>query len=204
MHIDAMINSFIVSYGIISIFLLIFLEYAGVPLPSEATLPLMAIFITSGKISFLAAIVASTLVGLLGSIVSYLSGKFFKDRLYKYINMKNGKLKKSLSLSLKYMKKYGKFSMSIARVMPVVRTFISIPAGISGMNIYEFIIYSTFGIFAWNSILIYLGYILGSNIEQISYIMSKYSVIICITAILGIVIFYFMKKKNITKHRRRM
>lgn len=196
MHIDAMINSFIVNYGIISIFLLIFLEYAGVPLPSEATLPLMAIFITSGKISFQAAILASTLVGLLGSIVSYLSGKFFKDRLFKYINMKNGKLKKSLSLSLKYMKKYGKFSMSIARVMPVVRTFISIPAGISGMNIYEFIIYSSFGIFAWNFILIYLGYILGSNIEQISYIMSKYAVIICITAILVIVIFYFMKKKK--------
>ncbi|WP_027701163.1 DedA family protein [Metaclostridioides mangenotii] len=196
MNIDAMIYSYIINYGIISIFILIFLEYAGVPLPSEATLPLMAIFIANGKISFFSAIIASTIIGLIGSIVSYLTGKFFKEKLFKYINMKNRKMKKSLNLSLKYMKKYGKFSMSIARVMPVVRTFISIPAGASEMKMSEFTIYSSIGILAWNSILIYLGCILGNNIKQISYIMSRYAIILGILAVLVIIVYFFILKRN--------
>jgi len=196
MNIDAMIYSYIINYGIINIFILIFLEYAGVPLPSEATLPLMAIFIANGKISFFSAIIASTIIGLIGSIVSYLTGKFFKEKLIKYINMKNRKMKKSLNLSLKYMKKYGKFSMSIARVMPVVRTFISIPAGASEMKMSEFTIYSSIGILAWNSILIYLGCILGNNIKQISYIMSRYAIILGILAVLVIIVYFFILKRN--------
>ncbi|MEG1131286.1 MAG: DedA family protein [Romboutsia sp.] len=201
MHIDVMIKEFITNYGLISIFLLIFLEYLGVPLPSEATLPLMALFIISGKISFLSAILLSTAVGLLGSIASYMIGKFFKEHLFKYINMKDGRLKKSLNLSLVYMNKYGRFSMVIARVMPVARTVISIPAGASGMKLSEFITYSSIGIITWNFILIYLGCILGNNIAKISYIVSKYSAIMFILIGLVLIIYYFRKRN--TKHKRR-
>lgn len=197
MHLDAIVNNFIVSYGMTSLFLLIFLEYIGIPFPSEATLPLMAIFIKSGQISFTLAVIVSTLVGLLGSLISYLIGKFFKKRILIYIN-KNKKYKKSLKASIMYMSKFGKFSMIIGRIMPVVRTFISIPAGSSEMGISEFIIYSSIGIFLWNFFLIYLGYELGKNIEQISYIMNNYAVIISNITIF-IIVCYFIKKKIIKK-----
>ncbi len=197
MHLDAIVNNFIVSYGMTSLFLLIFLEYIGIPFPSEATLPLMAIFIKSGQISFTLAVIVSTLVGLLGSLISYLIGKFFKKRILIYIN-KNKKYKKSLKSSIMYMSKFGKFSMIIGRIMPVVRTFISIPAGSSEMEISEFIIYSSIGIFLWNFFLIYLGYELGKNIEQISYIMNNYAVIISSITIF-IIVCYFIKKKIIKK-----
>lgn len=198
MHLDAIVNNFILSYGMISLFLLVLLEYIGIPFPSEATLPLMAIFIKNGQISFTVAIIVSTLVGLLGSLISYFIGKFFKKNILNYIKNKNEKYKKSLQTSIMYMSKFGKFSMIIGRIMPVVRTFISIPAGASEMKISEFIIYSSIGIFLWNFFLIYLGYELDKNIEQISYIMNNYAVIISSITIF-IIVCYFIKKKILKK-----
>jgi len=198
MHLDDIVNNFILSYGMISLFVLVLLEYIGIPFPSEATLPLIAIFINSGKISFTSAVIVSTLVGLLGSLISYLMGKFFKERILQYIKSKNEKYKKSLKTSIMYMRKYGKISMIIGRIMPVVRTFISIPAGASEMKISEFIIYSSIGIFLWNFFLIYLGYVLGKSIEQISYIMSNYAVAMS-SIVIFIIACYFIKKKILNK-----
>lgn len=93
-----------------------------------------------------------------------------------------------------YLKKYDKLSVMLSRAIPLARTFISIPAGMSKMNITYFILYSSIGITFWNFILIYLGYILGDNIERVMLIMKNYSLLVFAILTLSIIIYYVKRK----------
>ena len=180
-------------YGLISIFLVIMLEYANFPLPSEIVLPFVGIMIAKGNINFVLALIISILGGIVGSITNYLLGLYFGKPLLKYIVKKYPKIQTSIKSSMWYMNKYGKMSVMLARVVPVARTVISIPAGIGKMNINIFILYSTIGISVWNTLLIFLGYILGDNLSQITYIVKNYSLIVGI--VLAVVLAIFCSKK---------
>ena len=107
------------------------------------------------------------------------------------------KTRYSIKSSMWWMNKYGKISVMLARVIPVARTIISIPAGINKMNINIFVLYSTIGISLWNTILIFLGYILGDNLSNIAYLIKNYSLIVGIVLVSVIVIIYSKKRKKI-------
>ncbi len=169
--------------------------YATFPLPSEVVLPFIGIMVAGGNINFTLALIVSILGGIVGSITNYLLGLYFGKPLLKHMVKKYPKIKPSIDSSVWWMNKYGKVSVMLARVVPVARTVISIPAGINKMNINIFILYSTIGISLWNALLIFLGYILGDNLSQIAYIIKNYSVVVGI--VLAVVaIFYIIKMKS--------
>ena len=195
MDFNIIAKDLIQQYGLISIFLVVLLEYANFPLPSEVVLPFIGIMVAGGNIDFTLALIVSIIGGIVGSITNYLLGLYFGKPLLKYMVKKYPKIKPSIDSSVWWMNKYGKISVMLARVVPVARTVISIPAGINKMNINIFILYSTIGISLWNAILIFLGYMLGDNLSQIAYILKNYSVIVGI--VLAIVaIFYIIKIKS--------
>lgn len=194
MDINIIIQNFIEHYGLLSIFLIIMLEYANIPLPSEVVLPFVGIMVAKGNISFISAITVSVLAGIIGSITNYLIGLYFGKPVIKYLLNKFPRTKRSVKSSTLYLNKYGKLSVMFARVIPLARTFISIPAGAIKMNIFIFILYSSIGIGVWNFILINLGYILGDNLEKITYIMKNYSIIVAILLVVMGVIYYIIKK----------
>lgn len=197
MDINTLVKHFIEQYGLISIFLIVMLEYANFPLPSEIVLPFLGIMIAQGNINFILALIVSILGGIVGSIINYYIGFYFGKPVLKYITKKYPKMQKSVTSSMWWLDKYGKASVMLARVVPVARTVISIPAGMSRMNISVFTVYSCIGIGIWNAVLIYLGYILGDNLSQIAYVMKHYSlIIILITAILLIGYYINRKKKS--------
>lgn len=193
MDINNFIQNFIEHYGIISIFLIVMLEYANFPLPSEVVLPFVGIMVAKGNIDFTLSIVVSILAGVLGSITNYFIGFYFGKPIIKYLLDKYPRTKNSVKSSMWWLNKYGKLSVMFARIIPLARTFISIPAGITKMNMFIFILYSSIGIGIWNFVLIYLGYILGGNLQKISYIMKNYAIIIGLI-LLTICIIYYIKK----------
>lgn len=193
MDINNFIQNFIEQYGIISIFLIVMLEYANFPLPSEVVLPFVGIMVAKGNIDFTLSIIVSILAGVLGSITNYFIGFYFGKPIIKYLLDKYPRTKNSVKSSMWWLNKYGKLSVMFARIIPLARTFISIPAGITKMNMFIFILYSSIGIGIWNFVLIYLGYILGGNLQKISYIMKNYAIIIGLI-LLTICIIYYIKK----------
>ena len=197
MDIKILVQNFIEQYGLISIFVIVMLEYANFPLPSEVVLPLVGMMVAKGDMNFTTALTASILAGIMGSITNYLIGLYFGKPIIKYLLNKYPKTKKSVKSSIRWFKKYDKLSLILARVIPVARTFISIPAGISKMNMSIFIVYSSIGISLWNSTLIYLGYVLGNNLDKIICIMKNYSIIIVLILVLFTGIYYIIRKHKI-------
>ena len=205
MNLKLLIEEFIINYGLISIFIIVALEYANLPLPSELVLPLIGIFAFEYDMNFIQVLTASVLGGLSGSIINYYLGLKLGKPLVDMLATRFPSTKKSIRASYSWIKKYDKSSIMISRLIPVARTFISIIAGVIKMNIIAFIIYSTIGISLWNLILISAGYILSDKLHIIISILKKYSlfVIILIIIILG---FYILKNKlnkknNIKKTR---
>jgi membrane protein DedA with SNARE-associated domain len=188
------VQEFIHQYGLISVFVLVMLEYANIPLPSEIVLSFVGIMAASGNIDFSSAVIVSILGGIIGSLINYFIGLYFGKPVVKYIVKKFPRTKKSVTSSMDLLKKYDKLAVLFARTIPLARTFISIPAGILKMNIFVFIIYSTIGISIWNFILIYLGYILGDNIHTVFYIMETYSIIVVATFVILLGLYYFKRK----------
>lgn len=197
MDFNILAENLIEQYGLISIFLVVMLEYANFPLPSEIVLPFIGIMISRGNINFALALMVSVFGGIVGSITNYLIGLYFGKPLLKYMMKKYPKTQPSIRSSMWWMNKYGKISVMIARVVPVARTVISIPAGINKMNISIFILYSTIGISVWNIILISLGYIFGDNLSLIAYMVKNYSLIVGTLLVIVVLIFYRKKRKKI-------
>lgn len=152
-----MVNSF----GYLGIFISTSLEYGCFPVSSEVLLPFIGFFVFGGEISLFGAILVSTAGGIAGSLVCYCFGRFGRRFIEKTLCSKYSSLKKGLEKAGRVFDKYGSKSVLIARVFPIARTYISIPAGLMGMNIYVFVIYTAVGSFVWNTMLISAGYFLG-------------------------------------------
>lgn len=202
MEISLLIEEFIKNYGIVSIFIIVALEYANAPLPSELVLPLVGILALKFDMSLSLVIIASILGGLFGSIINYYLGYKFGQPLLALIKNKYPKTKKSIKASYRWLAKYEKISVMLSRLVPLARTFISIVAGVTKMNVVEFAIYSGIGIAIWNTILIFIGYILGNNMSLISTILKNYSnVLIVILGVVFVGYFIIRHKKHKVKNQ---
>jgi membrane protein DedA with SNARE-associated domain len=190
------IESFIVNYGLISIFIIVALEYANLPLPSELVLPVVGIFAFEYNMNFVQVLVISILGGLTGSIINYYLGLKLGKPLIDTVSTKFPSTKKSIRASYAWIRKYDKSSIMLSRLIPVARTFISIVAGVIKMNIIAFIIYSTIGIGIWNLILISAGYILGDKLHIITLMLEKYSLLVFILVIIILGIYILKQKIN--------
>lgn len=195
-----LIEEFMVNYGLVSIFIIVALEYANLPLPSEVVLPVVGIFACEYNIDFIQVLMVSTLGGVVGSIINYYLGLKFGKPLIDTLSIKFPSTKKSIRASYSWIKKYDRLSIMISRLVPVARTFISIVAGVIKMNIIAFIIYSTIGITIWNAILISCGYLLGDNLNLITSILKQYSLVVAILIIIIVIMYIF---KNNSKFKRK-
>lgn len=197
---DSLIN-LISSTGYPGVFLVILIEYSCFffPIPSEVTLPFIGYLASIKSISLLGAIVISSLAGITGSLICYYIGYFGGNPVLHFISKKYKSTMKPINYSKQWFTRYGKFSILLGRLLPVVKSFISFPAGIAKMNIFIFILYSSIGIALWNTILISLGYFLGSNWRVVEDFIGEYKLIVgVIFLILLITLIYikFIKKKR--------
>lgn len=168
------------SYGYIGVFLLILIENIFPPIPSELILLFGGFMTTYTKLNIIGMIISSTLGSLIGALLLYKIGTIFsKEKLKILISGKLGrvlKLKNSdIDNANKWFTNEGKKTVFFGRFIPLIRSIISIPAGINKMNISKFITYTLLGSVIWNLVLIILGHIVGRNWKAILKIFKLYS-----------------------------
>lgn len=190
-------------FGYLGVFLLIAIENIFPPIPSEVILTFGGYMTTYTKLNIPLVILFSTLGSLVGAIALYFIGKILnKERLKKIVSGKIGKIlclkQEDIDKADAWFDKRGEKCVFFCRFVPIVRSLISIPAGMSEMNIPKFLIYTTIGSLIWNSVLVILGGIVGDNWEVIVNIFDTYSnvaLILLIILFFGF-IFWFYKKKR--------
>ena len=153
---------FLIEYGSIVLFIIVFLEYLNLPgLPSGIIMPAAGLLVAKSDISFIYMLVMSVIAGLLGSWVLYFLGSFFGEPTMNWLVKKFPKTQGTIDKTNHYINKYGNKGVFITRLLPVVRTIISFAAGFVKMNFISFSIYSTLGITIWNFVYILAGYLIG-------------------------------------------
>ena len=190
-------------YGYIGVFLLIMIENVFPPIPSEVILLFGGFMTTYTKLNIVGMVVASTLGSIFGAIILYYIGKIFnKDRLKKLIS---GKLGKILRLKVSdidnadsWFDNKGNKTVFFCRFIPLIRSLISIPAGMSEMPMVKFLLYTLFGSLIWNTVLIIVGSVVGENWTKIVGILDTYShiVVIILFIIVVIGIYFFYRKRS--------
>ena len=189
----------IVNYGYIGMFIGMVLEAVIIIIPSEAILATGGILASKGIFSF----TGSFITGLLGSIfcaiviyfMGYFGGKAFVKKYGKYFFMKEEDLEKSDS----WFNKYGMVSALVCRNIPIVRTLISLPIGITKQSFIKFLIYTTIGSIPWTLAFTYFGYTLGDNWIIINTYLSHLKTpirIIIIIIVLRLIYILFSRRKN--------
>lgn len=172
-------------------------ESSCIPFPSEIILPFGGLMVAQGNISLLQANIAAAIGSLIGSLIAYFVGSYggrpFILKYGKYFFISN----KHFYSAEKVFRKHGILAVCLGRMLPVIRTFISLPAGIAKIDKKKFIFYSTLGMLPWNFILIYLGYIFGKDYEaKIRPYFKGFENLIISTLIIGIVTFLIYKLFN--------
>ena len=161
------IIQFIDSTGYIGIFILMTLESALIPLPSEITMPFSGFLVQQGKLNFWLVVLAGAFGNLVGSWIAYGIGYYLEEHVIVKWIRKWGKFllitEHEYERSLSWLRKYGDQVAFFSRVLPAIRTFISLPAGLSEMNIWKFSFYTFLGSLLWSIALTYIGVRFGSQ-----------------------------------------
>ena len=171
------------------------MESALIPIPSEIIMPFSGFLVTTGSLGSIGVILAGSLGNLVGSIATYFLGiklgRAFLIKYGRYIFFRP----KHLILTEELFRKYGEKIVFVGRLLPVVRTYVSLPAGIGRTNFFKFVVYTLAGSLIWNTILTYTGMQLGHNWRQI----DQYSRYLDIVAVMVIIAFAIWILHNIRK-----
>ncbi|RDV84072.1 DedA family protein [Ammonifex thiophilus] len=172
------------------------IESCNIPLPSEIILPFGGFLAYQGKITFWEAVLAGTLGGTVGSVISYYlglkGGRPFLERYGHYLWISP----RELAVAEAWFARYGEATVFFTRLLPVIRTFISFPAGIARMNLMRFIIYTFLGSLPWSMILTYLGFRLGEHWEEVKVWLHKYDVAVLVLAVLALGWYWGHKRRG--------
>ncbi len=186
-------------YGTVGIALLIAIENIFPPIPSEVILSFGGFMTTYSNLSMLEVIIASTIGSLVGAVVLYSIGRILnKDRLISICNSDIGRMlhikAENIEKSEKWFEDKSSFAVLFCRCIPIVRSLISIPAGMSKMNFIKFMILTTIGTIMWNTVITYLGRFAGNSWTIISEGLSQYSHYIIIGTVVIALIMILRKK----------
>jgi len=196
------LNALYGAVGYVGVMLAMAIESAMVPLPSELVLPYAGFLVsdpskveplTNGPWSFWIVVAVATIGNTIGSIIGYYIGAWggrpFLERYGKYLLIRPHELE----LADRFFQKYGPATAFFSRLMPIVRTFISFPAGVAHMPIGKFILYSTLGAIPWSILLVSAGVQLGANWVDIRHALQPYDLAIAVVVVLLFALFIWWR-----------
>ena len=192
--IGAWVLTIIDRMGYSGVFILSLVESAGIPIPSEIVLPFSGFLVFSGRFNFWLIVLLATLANYVGSVILFYIGKsggrWFLERYGKYVLISGH----DLEIGDKWFHRHGGKIAFWGRLLPVVRTFISLPAGVSRMNFKRFSLYTLLGALPWNFVLTYIGLKTGANWEILKRYFHLADYIIIGFVILLVVWFIYKKQ----------
>lgn len=186
-------------YGLIGVFVLILLEYACFPLPSEIVLPFSGAVASQSGWAYWEILLLSTIAGVLGALACYIIGYFGGYPLVEKIGRRFPKMQKGLDASRKKYVQYASFASGVGRVIPLCRTYISFIAGISRQNIWSYLLSTAIGVAVWNSVLLALGFLLAENWELATEYYEQYKMIlipIALVVVAVLVIRFILRRRK--------
>ncbi|WP_102272650.1 DedA family protein [Cytobacillus massiliigabonensis] len=188
-------------FGYMGILLLIALENVFPPIPSEVILTFGGFMTTNSDLTVLGVVAFSTIGSVAGAVILYGIGRLIDvDRMEKVIDKWGHILrltKKDIQKADQWFDKYGVWTVFFCRLIPLIRSLISIPAGMSGMNFGVFLLFTTLGTLIWNVILVNVGAAVGDSWETIVEYMDIYSNLVYAFLALAVIVFavLFIKKR---------
>jgi membrane protein DedA with SNARE-associated domain len=196
------LNSLYGAVGYLGVMVAMAIESAMVPLPSELILPYAGFLVsdpkqieplTGGPWNFWIVVVAATIGNTLGSLVAYAIGAYggrpFLERYGRYLLIRPHEIE----LADGFFAKHGAATVFIGRLLPIVRTFISFPAGVARMHLGTFVVYSTAGAFLWSILLVWAGTVLGANWEDIRRMLQPFDLAIAVAVVALVVGFIWWR-----------
>jgi membrane protein DedA with SNARE-associated domain len=155
------------TFGYTGIVITMAIESACIPLPSEIIMPFSGYLVSTGQFSMLGVTLAGAVGNVLGSLVAYYAGVWggrpFVERYGRYFLVSQH----DLELADRWFTKHGDAAVLVSRLLPVVRTFISLPAGIARMNVMKFVLFSFVGALPWCYALAFVGLKMGEHWNQL-------------------------------------
>jgi membrane protein DedA with SNARE-associated domain len=190
------------SAGYLGVMIAMTIESAMIPLPSELILPFAGFLVsdpskieplTHGKWEFWLVVIAATIGNTIGSLIAYAIGAWggrpFLERYGKYLLIRHHEIE----LAEHFFEKYGAATAFFSRLLPIVRTFISFPAGVARMPLGKFIAYSTAGAFLWSTLLVYAGTVLGGNWVAIREALQPFDLLIAVAVVAAVALFIWWR-----------
>ena len=198
------ITSIMEQFGYIGIFLLIMVENLFPPIPSEVILTFGGFMTTHSNLTILGVVIAATIGSVVGAIVLYGVGFVINvDRIEKIVDRWGHILRltrEDIHKANAWFEKYGVWTVFFCRFIPLIRSLISLPAGMARMNFWVFLALTTVGTFIWNVVLVNIGAAVGDSWETIVGYMDIYSnIVYAVLAVLFIVLMWFFIKKRFKK-----
>ncbi|MFA6550947.1 MAG: DedA family protein [Patescibacteria group bacterium] len=184
--------------GYAGLFLLMLIESCGVPMPSEVIMPFAGFLVAQGKLTFWTVVFLGALGNLIGSILAYYiglkGGRPLLEKYGKYILIS----RHDLDIADRWFLKYGELAVFFGRLLPIIRTYISFPAGISGMGIKKFSVYTFAGALPWCLLFAWLGVKMGDNWNLIRVKLEEFDLTIAIIIVIaiGLYIWRHLKQRN--------
>jgi membrane protein DedA with SNARE-associated domain len=187
---------FIAATGYTGAGLLMALESMIAPVPSEAVMPFVGMNVVQGKMSLAPALVFTSLGSLIGSLISYYLGYFggkplvLKVGKYLFVNEHH------LDLTVAFFHRRGSITVFLSRFIPVIRHFISVPAGMGKMPLLAFCLYTVVGATIWNGALLWAGYVWQSNVDKITPYYKILDIIVAFGCVVVVAAWFYMHRKT--------
>jgi len=183
-------------WGYFGLFGLMVLESSSLPIPSEIVLPFSGYLVSMGQLNFGVTILVATVAALAGSLVDYYIGMKGVEVLTKYRILGRTLFSANqIAYAGNWFNKHGSLTIFLARLVPGIRTLISFPAGATKMPMAKFLVFTTAGCLLWNSLLIYVGFYLGTNWTGVAS-FSHYILIAVVAGLLVLIALYLVRRRK--------
>lgn len=191
-----LIISFLSEWGYLALFVTMALENMNVPIPSEIILGFAGFLVSQHIFLFWPTVIIATIAGVVGSLLSYWIGATGGRLFLLKIAEKNSFTNKKLVMADSWFKKYGGLAVFSGRLLPGIRTFISLPAGISHYPLIKFTIYTILGTIPWTLMLIYIGDMLGENWQDLLSYKLELALFSIVVLLLAAILFFIIKRRK--------
>jgi len=194
----ATLSSLVSHYGVLAVLLLMAAESCGIPFPSEVIMPSAGVLAATGHMNLAEAILAGAAGNLLGSLVAFALAARFGEPLLLGPGRWIGIRAHHLEIADGWFRRWGLWAVFFGRVLPVVRTYISFPAGLARINLVWFSVLTFVGALPWCAALALVGYTLGKNYDRVSGPIQYAAIVIAVLVAIALVAWYLRGRKPAT------
>jgi membrane protein DedA with SNARE-associated domain len=201
----SVIESIVTSLGYVGIALVMLAENLFPPIPSELVMPFAGFLVAQGKMDLTAVIASGTIGSVLGAVILYYLGVWadeaivrrFVRRWGKWLTISEGELDRALA----FFGRFGEAVVFFGRLIPIIRSLISVPAGMKRMPIAKFLLFTTIGTILWNVALTLAGVWLGANWEDVLGFLKTYQNLTLAVILVAIMLFVIVRVRSVLAKR---